>query len=105
MIRSQFIRPLSYGNHIMQILTFSEARANLKQTMDDVCRDHEPAVITRQRGEPVVVMSLEDYNSMAETVYLLGNEKNAAWLRESIAQHKAGKVFTQEMSLNVPTED
>ncbi len=105
MIRSQFLRPLSYGNHIMQILTFSEARANLKQTMDDVCRDHEPAVITRQRGEPVVVMSLEDYNSMAETVYLLGNEKNAAWLRESIAQHKAGKVFTQEMSLNVPTED
>lgn len=89
----------------MQILTFSEARANLKQTMDDVCRDHEPAVITRQRGEPVVVMSLEDYNSMAETVYLLGNEKNAAWLRESIAQHKAGKAFTQEMSLNVPTED
>lgn len=105
MIRSQFPRPLPYGNHIMQILTFSEARANLKQTMDDVCRDHEPAVITRQRGEPVVVMSLEDYNSMAETVYLLGNEKNAAWLRESIAQHKAGKVFTQEMSLNVTTED
>ena len=50
-------------------------------------------------------MSLEDYNSMAETVYLLGNEKNAAWLRESIAQHKAGKVFTREISLNVPTED
>lgn len=89
----------------MQVLTFSEARANLKQTMDDVCRDHEPAVITRQRGEPVVVMSLEDYNSMAETVYLLGNEKNAAWLRESIAQHKAGKAFIQEIALDVPTED
>ena len=93
------------GNNTMQVLTFSEARANLKQTMDDVCRDHEPAVITRQRGEPVVVMSLEDYNSMAETVYLLGNEKNAAWLRESIAQHKAGKASVQEVSLNVPTED
>lgn len=104
-IRAPPPRLLSYGIPIMQILTFSEARANLKQTMDDVCRDHEPAVITRQRGEPVVVMSLEDYNSMAETVYLLGNEKNAAWLRESIAQHKAGKVLTREMSLNVPTED
>ncbi len=89
----------------MQILTFSEARANLKQTMDDVCRDHEPAVITRQRGEPVVVMSLEDYNSMAETVYLLGNEKNATWLRESIAQHKAGKALAKEITLDVPAED
>lgn len=89
----------------MQVLTFSEARANLKQTMDDVCRDHEPAVITRQRGEPVVVMSLEDYNAMAETLYLLSNEKNAAWLRESIAQHKAGKAFSKEIVLDVPTED
>ncbi|MDF9619937.1 type II toxin-antitoxin system prevent-host-death family antitoxin [Pseudomonas entomophila] len=89
----------------MQILTFSQARAGLKQTMDDVCRDHEPAVITRQRGEPVVLLSLEDYNSMAETVYLLGNGKNASRLRESVAQHKAGKAFAKEISLNVAAEE
>lgn len=59
----------------MHVLTFSQARAELKQTMDDVCRDHEPAVITRQRGEPVVMMSLEDYNGMNETIHLLGSSK------------------------------
>lgn len=88
----------------MQVLTFSQARAGLKQTMDDVCRDHEPAVITRQRGEPVVLLSLNDYNSMAETMYLLGNEANAKRLRASIAQHKAGKAFFKEIELGVSTE-
>jgi len=89
----------------MQILTFSQARAGLKQTMDDVCRDHEPAVITRQRGEPVVVLSLDDYNAMAETVYLLGSGPNATRLRESIAQHKAGKAFRKEIFLDVSAEE
>ena len=85
----------------MHVITFSQARADLKQTMDDVCRDHEPAVITRQRGEPVVILSLEDYNAMTETMYLLGSEPNATRLRRSIALHKAGKTFTKEISLNV----
>jgi antitoxin YefM len=44
----------------MHLLTFNQARAGLKQAMDDVCRDHGPAVITRQRGEPVVLLSLDD---------------------------------------------
>ncbi|HEX8541021.1 MAG TPA: type II toxin-antitoxin system prevent-host-death family antitoxin [Pseudomonas sp.] len=85
----------------MHVITFSQARAGLKQTMDDVCRDHEPTVITRQRGDHVVILSLEDYNSMAETMYLLGTESNAKRLRRSIAQHKAGKAVTKEISLNV----
>lgn len=85
----------------MQVLTFSEARAGLKQAMDDVCRDHEPTVITRQRGEHVVLLSLDDYNSMNETMYLLGTAANASKLRESIAQHKAGATFFKEISVNV----
>lgn len=85
----------------MHVITFSQARAGLKQTMDDVCRDHEPTVITRQRGDHVVILSLEDYNSMAETMYLLGTEANAKRLRRSIAQHKAGKAVIREISLNV----
>jgi antitoxin YefM len=85
----------------MQILSFSEARAGLKQAMDDVCRDHEPTVITRQRGDHVVLLSLDDYNSMTETLYLLGTASNASRLRESIAQHKAGGAFTKEIPLNV----
>lgn len=85
----------------MHVITFSQARAGLKQTMDDVCRDHEPAVITRQRGDHVVLLSLDDYNSMAETIHLLGTESNATRLRRSVALHKAGKAFTKELPLNV----
>ncbi|WP_322044899.1 type II toxin-antitoxin system prevent-host-death family antitoxin [Paraburkholderia sp. J67] len=77
----------------MNILTFSEARAGLKQAMDDVCRDHEPAVITRQRGEHVVLISLEDFNSMQETLHLLGSPTNAKRLSESITEFNAGKPF------------
>ncbi len=76
----------------MNVLTFSEARASFKQAMDDVCLHHEPTMITRQRGEHVVMMSLDDYNSMVETMYLLGNAKNATRLSESIAQLKAGNA-------------
>lgn len=76
----------------MNILTFSEARAGLKQAMDDVCRDHEPAVITRQRGEHVVLISLDDFNSMQETLHLLGSPANAKRLSESIAEFNAGKT-------------
>lgn len=85
----------------MQILTFSEARAGLKQAMDDVCRDHEPTVITRQRGEHVVLLSLEDFNAMNETMYLLGTASNASRLRESIAQHKTGATFSKDIPINV----
>ncbi|CAM3805189.1 Antitoxin YefM [Pseudomonas reidholzensis] len=85
----------------MQILTFSEARAGLKQAMDDVCRDHEPTVITRQRGEHVVLLSLEDFNAMNETMYLLGTASNASRLRESIAQHKTGATFSKDIPIDV----
>lgn len=88
----------------MQVLTFSEARAGLKQAMDDVCRDHEPTVITRQRGEHVVLLSLEDFNSMNETMYLLGTASNASRLRDSVAQHKAGAIFSKDIPVNVPED-
>lgn len=75
----------------MNILNFSEARASLKQVLDDVCKRHEPTVITTRQGEHVVLISLDDYNSMQETLHLLGFEKNALRLRESIAEFRAGK--------------
>lgn len=89
----------------MHVLTFSQARAGLKQTMDDVCRDHEPAIVTRQRGEPVVILSLGDFNAMEETLYLLGTQENSKRLRESIALHKAGKAFTKEIPLHVAEQE
>ncbi|MBU9384294.1 type II toxin-antitoxin system Phd/YefM family antitoxin [Burkholderia gladioli] len=81
----------------MNILTFSEVRAGFKQVLDTVCRDHEPTVITRQRGEHVVMISLEDYSSMQETLHLLGTPANADRLRQSIAQFKAGKTVVKEL--------
>jgi antitoxin YefM len=66
---------------------------------------HEPAVIICQRGEPVVVLSLDDYNALNETVYLLGTEANTRRLRESIAKHKAGKNFLKNISLNLTEAD
>jgi antitoxin YefM len=81
----------------MNILTFSEARAGLKAVMDDVCTDHNPTVITRQSGEPVVMLSLADFNSIEETLYLLGSPKNAKRLMESFEQFKAGKSKKREL--------
>lgn len=87
------VRPASLTkDEDMNILTFTEARAGLKQALDSVCRDHEPTVITRQRGDHVVILSLEDYNSMQETLHLLGSPTNAERLRRSIADLKAGKT-------------
>lgn len=88
----------------MNVITFSDARASLKTVMDDVCRDHNPTVVTRVSGEHVVMMSLADFNSMEETMYLLSSPKNADRLMESIAQLKAGRVHTRELIRNEQTE-
>jgi antitoxin YefM len=84
----------------MNILTFSEARAGLKAVMDDVCTDHSPTVITRQSGDAVVMLSLADFNSIEETLYLLGSPKNASRLLASFDQLKAGKARTRELDRN-----
>ena len=84
----------------MKILTFSEARAGLKAVMDEVCTDNSPTVITRQSGEPVVMLSLADFNSIEETLYLLGSPKNASRLLESFEQLKAGKARIRELHRN-----
>lgn len=84
----------------MNILTFSEARAGLKTVMDDVCNDHTPTVITRVNGEHVVMLSLADFNSMEESMYLLRSPKNAKRLMESVAQLKSGKAQMRELVSN-----
>ena len=75
----------------MYIVTYSEARNNLKSVLDKVVDDRMPTVIYRQRGESVVVMAKDDYDSMMETRYLMSSPANAKRLRESIAQMDAGK--------------
>lgn len=89
----------------MHVSTFGQARAGLKQTMDDVSRDHDQAKVARQRCEPVVILTPEDYNAMEETLYLLGTQENSKRLRESIALHKAGEGFIQKISLCIAEQE
>ena len=75
----------------MDAITYSAARANLADTMDRVCDDHEPIIITRSGQQAVVMISLDDFNAMEETAYLLRAPKNAKRLLESIAALEGGK--------------
>lgn len=75
----------------MNAITYSEARHALKDVMDKACNNHEPILITRRKGENVVLLSLEDYESIMESEYLLSNPANAARLVKSIEEAKTGK--------------
>jgi antitoxin YefM len=77
----------------MEIVSYSETRANLKAILDRVVNDCTPIAITRQRGKPVVMISMDDWTAMQETRYLLSNPNNARRLMESIAQIEAGNVI------------
>jgi antitoxin YefM len=81
----------------MKILSFTEARNNLKAVLDSVVNDADTAVITRRDSEDAVVMSLDYYNSLMETVHLLRSPVNAEHLNRSIAQFKAGKVTQRDL--------
>jgi antitoxin YefM len=78
-------------NEGMKTVSYSEARQDLANTMDAVCDDHAPVIITRQKARPVVMMSLEDYNSMEETAYLMRSPANHKRLLESIAELEKGR--------------
>jgi len=75
----------------MDAITYTTARANLADTMDRVCDDHEPIIITRNGQQAVVMMSLDDFKALEETSYLLRSPKNARRLLESIASLEAGQ--------------
>ena len=78
----------------MDVMTYSDARKNLKTVMDKVVDDCSEVIVTRRNGEPVVMMSLASYRSMDETDYLLSNPVNAERLRHSIDQIERGDVVT-----------
>jgi antitoxin YefM len=75
----------------MDAISYSAARANLARTMDRVCSDHEPLIITRNGERSVVLLSLEDYQALAETAYLLRSPTNAQRLLSATTQLAAGQ--------------
>lgn len=81
----------------MKAITYTAARENLAGTMQRVCEDHDPVIITRRRDQAVVMISLEDYESLEETAYLLRSPKNARRLREAIEQLRDGGGVEREL--------
>ncbi len=74
----------------MDAITYTKARANLAQTIDSVCENHEPVIVTKKNDRAVVILSLEDYQALEETAYLLRNPKNARRLLDAINELDAG---------------
>jgi len=82
----------------MTAISYTVARENLASTMDKVCQDHNPVIITRGRKEAVVLMSLEDHSSWEETACLMRSPANALRLLESIEEAKQGKGIRKKLS-------
>ena len=74
----------------MNAMTYTAARQNLAQTMENVCNNHEPVIITSKRDKAVVMISLDDYKAMEETAYLSRSPKNAKRLMNAIDEIENG---------------
>ena len=79
----------------MEIMSYTFLRNKLASVMNEVCENHSPIVVTRQEQKPVVIMSLEDYNSIEESIYLLSNPKNAERLKSAVDDFKTNDNFTR----------
>ena len=83
----------------MKAISYTAAREKLAATMDAVCEDHDPVVITRNRDQAVVMISLEDYEALQETAYLLRSPANAQRLLESIRDLEEGRGVAREIDV------
>lgn len=81
----------------MRVVNFSEARSQLKNVLDRVVDDADYTVISRRDAEDAVVMSLDQFNSLMETVHLLKSPANAQHLARSIEQYRSGQVVTKDI--------
>ncbi|OEU80713.1 MAG: hypothetical protein BA872_05440 [Desulfobacterales bacterium C00003060] len=81
----------------MEAITYTAARQNLAKTMEKVCKDRAPVIVTRKASNSVVIMSLEDYEALEETAYLLRSPKNTRRLIESVAQLGNDKGTEREL--------
>ena len=81
----------------MRVVNFSEARSGLKSVIDQVIADADYTVISRRDAPDAVLMSLDTFNSLLETVHLLKSPANAAHLARSIEQYRAGQLRQQDL--------
>ena len=81
----------------MNAVNYSDLRRNLKSYMDRVYGDRETLIVTRKNNENVVLMSLDEYNSLVETEYLLSSEANATHIARSMKNSREGKLSKHEL--------
>ncbi|MFL0798736.1 MAG: type II toxin-antitoxin system prevent-host-death family antitoxin [Cellvibrionaceae bacterium] len=81
----------------MQSISYTAARSNLAKTMEQVCQDHAPVAITRKGEGAVVMISMDDYQSLEETAYLLRSPKNTRRLISAIADLDQGRGNEKEL--------
>ena len=84
----------------MHAITYTAARENLASTMDHVCADHSPVIITRNRDQSVVMLSLEDYEALEETAHLVRSPANARRLLEAIQALESGQGVVHPIDLD-----
>lgn len=84
----------------MDAISYTAARENLASMMDRVCNDHAPVIITRNRNQSVVMLSLEDFESLEETAYLMRSPANAKRLLEAIHALENDKGVVRDIDLN-----
>jgi len=84
----------------MKSITYTAARENLAATINRVCEDHAPVIITRNRDQSVVMLSLAEYESLEETAHLLRSPENAKRLLRSIDQLERGKCVRKKLKLD-----
>lgn len=82
-------------------MNYTVARENLAAAMDQVCSDHAPLIITRDDNQAVVMVSLEDYESMEETNYLMSSAANAKRLLEAIQALESGQGVARNINLDL----
>jgi antitoxin YefM len=85
----------------MEVLNYSELRKNLAEHLNTVSESSEVLIVARGKGKNVVFMSLEDYNSLIETVHLLSTTNNSNRLNEAIEELKSGKSTKQKLSKDI----
>lgn len=81
----------------MDAISYTRARNELAKTIDKVNEDHAPILITRQSGSPAVLISLEDYQALEETAYLMRSPENAKRLTRAVAQIESGKAKERKL--------
>ena len=81
----------------MDVISYSDTRAHLKEVMDRVVADHAPVVVSRQKAESVVMISLSDWNAIEESIHLLSTEANRQRLLAGIGQLDGGNGKARDL--------